>query len=59
MGSCLVEGSILLCWTAEAELASLSSRCDFSSKFVSLMFGLANSSLTLSVSSKGAISVSC
>ena len=40
VGLCLMEGSILLCWAAEAELASLVSSCDFSSEFVSPMFVL-------------------
>ena len=48
-----MEGSILLCWAAEAELASLFSSCDFCLEFVSLMFVLVDLSLTLNLSSSG------
>ena len=48
-----MEGSILLCWAAEAELAALFSSCDFSSEFVSPMFALVDLSLTLNLSSSG------
>ena len=44
-----MEGSILLCWAAEAELASYLAVA-FSSDFVSSIFVLVDLSLTLSLS---------
>ena len=57
MGLCLMEGLIVLCWAAKAELASLFSSCDFSSEFVSPMFVLVDLTLTLNLSSGGDKSV--